>query len=235
MQKGQRINVYLAQKGYASRRGADVLVQNGEVTVNGKKALVGQLVRDTDTVTVRGKKPLSAYTYLAYHKPAGIVTNAPAPGEKDIAQSLDLDPYDNIQPVGRLDKDSSGLILLTNDTRIVGPLLSPAIPHEKEYKVSVQEVLRKDFEERMQKGVRIGSYTTKPCTVSVKGRSTFLIVLTEGKNRQIRRMCAALEYTVRSLVRVRIMHITLGNLPSNHARELTKQERTQLLEALGVT
>jgi 23S rRNA pseudouridine2604 synthase len=233
MEKTYRINQYLAQKGYATRRGADALIAAGKVRVNGRIAIVGEKVTDKEEVTVQSKKPLKEYTYLAYHKPVGIVTNAPAPHEKDISMALHLDPSRNLQPIGRLDKDSSGLIILTNDTRIVGPLLTPHTGHEKEYLVTVQEPLKRDFEKQMSSGVCIGTYTTRPCAVAVRGRNQFSIVLTEGKNRQIRRMCAALGYTVTALVRVRIMHLTLGTLRPNQFRVIRDKELTELLSLVG--
>ncbi len=230
-----RINRYLAQKGYASRRGADLLIESRQVRINGRIAKIGDQVTEGDTVTVLGQAPLSSYTYLAYHKPVGIVTNAPAEGETDIATAARLDPHENLQPVGRLDKDSSGLILITNDTRIVGPLLSPQTRHEKEYRVTVQEPIRRDFEQRMESGVKLSDYRTKPCQVVVHDRHTFSIMLTEGKHRQIRRMCATLGYSVTGLLRVRIGHINLDDLQPGRYRALTPSEHTTLLETLGIS
>ncbi len=230
-----RINRYLAQRGYATRREADALIARGRVRVNGKRAIIGQHVSPDDVVEVDGKKALLSYTYLAYHKPIGVVTNSPALGEKDILASIALDGVKNVRPVGRLDKESSGLILLTNDTRIIEPLLSPRTKHEKEYRVTLNEVARPDFEKKMARGVQLSDYTTLPCKVTMQGARTFSIVLTEGKNRQIRRMVAALGYSVKRLVRTRIMHITLGELRPNIARPLTEKELATLLTALNVT
>jgi len=229
-----RINRYLALKGYATRRQADVLIEKGVVTINKRVAKIGDQVSDSDIVKVANKKPLSSYTYLAYHKPVGIVTNSPSSKQVDIMASSKIKRDRNIMPVGRLDKDSSGLILLTNDTRIIEPLLLPHKAHEKEYFVTVREVIKRDFESKITNGVKLSDYKTRPCKVKVHNRNTFSIVLTEGKNRQIRRMCAQLGYTVQALVRVRILHISLGDLKSNSYRELTKDERTTLLSALKV-
>jgi len=228
-----RLNQYLAQKGYASRRGADELIEKNKVRINGQIAEIGQKITKDDIVVVEGQTPLLEYTYLAYHKAKGIVTNSPEPDEEDILSTLNIDSGLNIQPVGRLDKDSSGLILLTNDTRIVEPLLSPKKAHEKEYRVEVNELIKRDFEKKIEKGVKLSDYITKPCTVKVHNRNTFSIVLTEGKNRQIRRMCAALGYSVKELSRVRILNIELGDLKKGAYREIDGQELEIFLEALG--
>lgn len=229
-----RINRYLAQQGYGTRRGVDELIQKGLVTVNGAPATVGMTVSAHDTVVVAGRKPLKKYTYLLYHKPVGVVTNAPTHGETDVARAASIKKSTNIQPVGRLDKDSNGLLILTNDTRIVAPLLSPQTHHEKEYRVTVQEVLRRDFEEKVVAGVALSDYRTKPAKVTVHDAHTFSIILTEGKNRQIRRMCAALHYTVTTLTRIRILHLTLGGLEPNEHRRMTEEEQRKLLESLGL-
>jgi len=227
-----RINKYLALKGFSTRRGADELISKGYVKVNGRTAKVGDKVSDTDTVEVAGKSPLSSYAYLAYNKPSGIVTNSPSALEKDILSSAQIDKTLNIHPVGRLDKESSGLIILTNDTRIVEPLLSPNKAHEREYYITINEIIKRDFEQKISAGVKLSDHRTKPCDVIVHNKNSFSITLTEGKNRQIRRMCAALGYSVKSLRRVRIMHIQLGNLKPNQYREIAGQELQDLLSIL---
>lgn len=227
-----RINKYLALKGFSSRRGADELIKSQKVKINGHIAHIGELVTEADTVEVTGKEALSTYTYLAYYKPIGVVSNSPTKDEIDVITSAKIDPSLNIQPIGRLDKDSSGLLILTNDTRIIEPMLSPKQKHEKEYLVTVNEVFKRDFEEKMARGVKLRKYTTKPSKVIVHGKNKFSIVLTEGKNRQIRRMCASLGYSVKSLKRVRIMNISLGKVKPNQYRKISGGELVKFLSSL---
>lgn len=229
-----RINKYLALKGIASRRGADELITRGYVKINRKIAKIGDKVTDLDIVEVIGKSPITSYTYLAYNKPTGVVTNSPSKDEKDIISSAKIDKKLNIQPVGRLDKESSGLIILTNDTRIVEPLLSPDRIHEKEYYVTTNEIIKRDFEQKISNGVKLSDYTTKPCKVIVHNKNSFSIILTEGKNRQIRRMCAALGYSIKNLKRIRIMNIELGTLKPNEYREIVGKELQDLLSILNL-
>ena len=222
-----RINKYLAHHGYASRREADRLIETGQVTINGKNAQLGDIVSDNDRVCVRGRSGLEQFTTLAFYKPRGIVTSSPQKNEVDILSSApDIASIQNIAPIGRLDKDSEGLILLSNDRSLFDFFMKPDSAIEKEYVVTVQEAIRRDFEASIQNGVTIetdhGPYITKPCTVTVKNKNTFSITITEGKNRQIRRMCAALDYTVKSLKRVRIGTITLGSLRPNQSRILER-------------
>ena len=229
-----RINKYLALKGFASRRGADELILKKHVKVNGHIAHIGELVTNTDSIEVKGKEPLSTYTYYAYNKPVGIVTNSPSPKEKDVLSSIQLNKTLNIQPVGRLDKESSGLLLLTNDTRVVAKLLTPKKNLEKEYRVVLNEPIKRDFESLITRGVRLQKYTTKPCAVTVHNKNTFSIILTEGKNRQIRRMCSALGYSVKELKRTRILHIQLGDLKPNKFRKIEGKELDELLTSLHI-
>jgi len=229
-----RINKYLAHKGYCTRRGADELIASGKVFLNGVPAVLGDKIEQHDAVEVRNALPQS-FVYLAYYKPRGIVTHGAQGNEKEIADLIRVrDPKLEVFPVGRLDKNSHGLILLTNDGRIVEPLLSPDRPHEKEYVVTVNERLRSDFADTMAAGVNIGGYTTKPCTVKRVSRNVFRITLTEGKNHQIKRMASALGYTVTDLKRVRIMNVTLRRLHPGTYRYIKGDTLTTLLQQLHV-
>jgi len=227
-----RINRYLALKGYATRRKADELIQHGRVFLNGSKAQLGDQVQKNDRVEVRGHTPNTKRVYLAYHKPENMVTHGPQGDEVDIISSLGRK---DVFPLGRLDKKSRGLILLTNDGRVTGPLLEPSAKHEKEYRVTVDKKISNHFLKWMQKGVSIEGYVTKPAEITKESDVIFHIVLTEGKTHQIRRMCAALGYVVRDLLRIRIMNIKLGTLKPNEARDLTDTERESLLRELGIS
>jgi 23S rRNA pseudouridine2604 synthase len=230
-----RINKYLAEQKIASRREADALIANKQVLINGVPATLGQQVTAKDTVTVSGKT--KDYVYLAYYKGRGIITHSPGSEETDIVMRLKQD-YNlrNITPVGRLDKDSEGLIILTNDGRITGPLLDPESGHEKTYEVTVDKPVTGMFLKLMSLGVNIEGYRTKPATVTAEKESQkrFQIILTEGKKHQIRRMCAALGYQVKSLKRLRIMNIELGTLKPNQYRKITGAELKRLLTDLGL-
>lgn len=203
-----RINKYLAFKKISTRRGADDLVKDRKVFINGKLALLGSKVNEEDVVEVRGAKQ-KEYLYFAYNKPAGIETGSP---KKDLF------------PLGRLDKNSHGLLILTNDGRITDQLLNPKYFHEKEYVVKTKEKLRSSFKEKMETGVNIEGYVTKKCKVKIIDDHTFKVVLTEGKKHQIRRMCSALFQEVADLKRERIMNIKLGNLKPNATREIKGEE-----------
>jgi 23S rRNA pseudouridine2604 synthase len=231
-----RINKYLADIGVASRREADVLIDKGIVLVNGKKAVTGQKITATDVVTLTGTtKPKQ---YIAYYKGRGTITHSPTEKEIDIVTRLKKDyGIVGLTPVGRLDKDSEGLIILSNDGRITGPLLSPDNNHEKEYSVTVDKAVTKAFATLMNIGVDIEGYKTKPATVipSTKNPKRFNLIITEGKKHQIRRMCAALGYQVESLKRVRIMHIELKNLKPNQYRKISGAELDSFLQALQIT
>lgn len=230
-----RINKYLADQKIASRREADVLIDAKKVLINGKKAVLGQLVYEGDKVEIVGET--KKYVYLAYYKGRGVITHSPAEGEIDIATRLKKDySLTNVSPVGRLDKDSEGLIILTNDGRIIGPLLDPAANHEKEYEVTVDKAVTGMFTKLMALGVDIEGYRTKPAAIaaSTRNQKRFNLTLTEGKKHQIRRMCAALGYQIQSLKRVRIMNIELGTLKPNQYRKIAGAELKQLLKELGV-
>lgn len=230
-----RINKYLAHTGVASRREADDLVAKKKVLINGAPAEMGQQVNEGDEVEVVGKtKPKS---YYAYYKGRGIITHSPAPGETDIATRLAEDyGVTHVAPIGRLDKDSEGLMLLTNDGRITGPLLDPESGHEKEYDVAVDKPISGMFQRAMQNGVDIEGYRTKPAKLvpHPKNAKRFSLTITEGKKHQIRRMCAALGYQVQDLKRVRICNIELGKLKPNQYRKLTGPELSELLTELGL-
>ena len=226
-----RINRYLALKNYASRREADLLIQNGRVTINGKPAKLGDRVKKNDVVAVDTAKNEKELVYLAYHKPAGIITHSPKSFETGIQEILKFRMH--IYPIGRLDKDSRGLIILTNDGRITGKLLNPEERREKEYRVLVDKKLDADFPLRMMRGVKLDDgYMTKQCHVVIVGERSFSIILTEGKKRQIRRMCEALGYRVTDLLRTRIMNIRLGDLKPGHYTELKGAELKDFLKSI---
>lgn len=224
-----RINKYLAKEGVATRRGADELIIQGKVLVNGRVAVLGDKVTRDDKVELRGKTP-KTYLYFAYHKPVGVITHSPQLGEKDIKQSVPMDVF----PVGRLDKDSSGLIILTNDGRVTDRLLNPAFDHDKEYAVRTAEPLRESFKKTMEAGVDIEGYTTKRCSVRKTGECSFIITLTEGKKHQIRRMVAALHNTVVELERTRILNIKLGDLRPGAWRPIEGEELKTFLVKIGM-
>lgn len=229
-----RINKYLALRGFSTRRGADELIEKKRVTINGRLAELGDKVKENDVVEVKkSKKPPVPYLYVAYHKPRGVITHSPQDEEKDIATLIDEHPnLKGVFPVGRLDKDSSGLILLTNDGRVTDRLLNPKFAHEKEYLVTTLESLRPSFKDHMEHGVAIEGYRTKPTTVRILGENKFVITLTEGKKHQIRRMVVAMHNEVKTLVRTRIMNITLGRLPRGAFRFIEGKERADFLKAL---
>ena len=230
-----RINKYLAHKGYATRKKADEIIVAGKVLINGTPAVLGDKVLENDEVRVLFRTPRAQYTYLAYYKPRNVVTHGAQGNEKEIADLLHArDPKLDVFPVGRLDKNSHGLIILTNDGRIVEPLLSPTRTHEKEYVVQTNERLRGDFVELMQAGVDIGDYVTKRCAVEKMDRTTFRIILTEGKNHQIKRMADALGYTVTDLKRVRVMNVELRGLRPATYRHIRGKELEILLESLNL-
>lgn len=224
-----RINKYLASKGYSTRRGGDELVLKKRVSINGKTAKLGDTVNEHDVVEVRKGKE-KTFRYVAYHKPVGVITHSPQRGEKDIKGSV---PVRGVFPVGRLDKQSSGLIILTDDGRITDRLLNPKFEHEKEYIVTTTRELSPSFKRKMEAGVNIEGYVTKKCTVAIVGESTFTIVLTEGKKHQIRRMCSALHREVKSLKRTRIMNIKLGNLQPGAVRAIEGKELETFFKELG--
>ena len=227
-----RINKYLSESGFCSRREADRLIEQGRVLINGEHAQIGSKIRETDVVTVDGKgiKNNAKMVYLAFNKPIGIVSTT---DQKIKNNLIDFINYpQRIFHIGRLDKDSEGLILLTNDGDIVNEILRAENNHEKEYIVEVDRRVLPDFIEDMSKGVPILKTVTKPCIVEKVSEKSFRIILTEGMNRQIRRMCETFGYTVLSLKRVRIMHIPL-DIPSGHFRPLSNNEKDLLFKMIG--
>lgn len=230
-----RINKYLAHTGVASRRESDTLIEQKKVKINGKIATTGQQVEETDKVEVIGDT--KSKSYLAYYKGRGIITHSPTENETDIATRLAKDyGITHVSPVGRLDKDSEGLIILSNDGRITGPLLDPEANHEKEYEILVDKRISGMFLRAMAAGVDIEGYRTKPATVTAnpKNDKRFNIAITEGKKHQIRRMCAALGYQIQSLKRVRVMNIELDKLKPNQYRKIQGPELKAFLKELGL-
>jgi len=230
-----RINKRMAELGLCSRREADALIADGKVLVDGKPATMGQQVTDEATVTIKGTT--RDRQYLAYYKGRGVITHSPAEHETDIAMRLKRDyGITDLYPVGRLDKDSEGLMIITNDGRVTGPLLDPDGDSAKEYEVTVDKPTNGWFAKHMENGVKIEGYTTKPAnvTLNTKNKLRFTLTLTEGKKHQIRRMCAALGYQVQSLKRTRINNVTLGNLKPNQYRKITGDERKAFLQYLHI-
>lgn len=231
--KETRINKYLSEAGYCSRRKADVLIEEGRVTINGKVPPMGEKIKEGDEVHVDGQlisRPNEEFVYLALNKPIGIVCTTDTNVESD--NIIDFMRYPKrIFPIGRLDKPSEGLILMTNDGDIVNKILRARNNHEKEYIVTVNRPVTSDFIQRMGNGIPILDTVTKKCFVEQINSNSFRIILTQGLNRQIRRMCDYLEYRVVKLKRVRIMNIEL-DLPTGQYRELTKQEMDELNELL---
>ena len=227
-----RLNKYLSEAGVCSRREADRLIESGRVSVDGKIALVGTKVVPGQEVRV-GKKLVSKQdemVVLAVNKPRGIVCTEEKRERKSIVRFLNYPT--RITYVGRLDKDSTGLLLMTNNGDIINKMMRAGNRHEKEYKVSVDKKITPEFLEEMSSGVAILDTVTRPCRVTQVGPYTFRIILTQGLNRQIRRMCEALGYEVKELKRTRIMNIELGNLKEGEYRELTDQELDELYELI---
>ncbi|MCC6323752.1 rRNA pseudouridine synthase [Candidatus Nomurabacteria bacterium] len=225
-----RINKYLAQNNYSTRLGADELIKKGKVFINGHKAVLGDKVYEGDEVVVDEKGTKKSYVYYAYNKAKGIVTSAPQKGEKDIMMVTKF-PI-QVFPIGRLDKDSTGLLIITNDGRVTDRLLSPKYVHEKEYVVKLANPFTDLFLEKMQSGVRFDGFVSRKCKAWRKTADTFHIILTEGKKRQIRRMCEALHQDVKELKRVRVMNIQIGALKPGEYREIKGQELKDFLSVL---
>lgn len=225
-----RINKYLAHQGIATRRAADDLITKKKVLINGRVAVLGDKVNETDKVDLVGTIPTDQNLYYAYNKPVGVITHSPQLGEKDIKGIVPM----NVFPIGRLDKDSSGLIILTNDGRVTDRLLNPEYDHDKEYQVRMSENLREGFKKAMEGGVNIEGYMTAPCKIRKTGPKSFNITLTEGKKHQIRRMVAALHNQVVSLERVRILNIRLEDLKPGAWRPIQGDELATFLSQIGM-
>lgn len=229
---GKRLNKYIAGSGYCSRREADRLIQEGRVRLDGRVGVLGDRVQPGMAVTVDGK-PLSGEgekVYLLLNKPRGIVCTADPREPMNVVDYLGYPS--RVFPVGRLDKDSEGLLLLTSDGGIVNRVLRAAGGHEKEYEVQIDRPVTPEFVRRMSEGVPILDTVTLPCRVRRTGERSFNIVLVQGLNRQIRRMCEALGVNVTHLRRIRIMNLRLGRLQPGQWRTLTQAELSELMERL---
>ena len=227
-----RLNKYLSEAGVCSRREADRLIETGRVTVDGQRAQTGMRIVLGQVVKV-GNKVVSKQDemiVLAVNKPRGIVCTEERRERDSIVRFLNY-PV-RVTYIGRLDKDSHGLLLMTNNGDIINKMMRAANKHEKEYKVTVDKEITEDFLKKMASGVPILDTVTRPCTVKKIGKYTFSIILTQGLNRQIRRMCEALGYEVKDLLRVRVMNITLDGLKDGQYRKLTDQELNELYDQL---
>ena len=223
-----RLNKFISETGFCSRREADKLIESGRVTVDGIKAVMGTKVKEDANVKVDGKsiKKVEELVYIVLNKPVGITCTTEKKVRGNIVDFVNHEK--RIFPIGRLDKDSQGLILLTNDGDIVNKILRAGNNHEKEYIVTVDKPIDNKFINDMSNGVRILGTITKKCIVKKINERTFKIILTQGMNRQIRRMCETLGYNVVKLNRIRIMNIKLGNLKMGSWRDLTDNELKQL-------
>ena len=229
-----RINKYLSDCGVCSRREADRMIAEGRVTVEGVKAETGMKVTPESQILVDGKpiKKPSAPVLIAVYKPPGVVTTTAEDEPNNIVTYVGWP--ERIYPIGRLDKDSEGLILMTNQGDLAESIAHARGRHEKEYLVTVDKAVDREFVEKMASGVRILNTTTRPCKVEKVSRYRFRIVLTQGLNRQIRRMCEALGYKVTELIRVRVMNISLNGLEIGHWRRIEGEEYRELLRELGM-
>ena len=228
--EGIRLNKYIASSGLCSRREADTLIESGKVTINGIVAVQGTKVNDGDIVEVTGRRitPDDDMIYIAFNKPLGITCTTDRRDPSNIIDYIGMD--ERIFPVGRLDKNSSGLILLTNDGSIVNKLLRAENGHEKEYLVTVNRPYDNKFIKTMESGVPVLGQLTLPCKLKPVNDKTFKIILHQGLNRQIRRMCEYLGYKVTKLKRIRFMNIMLGDLETGKWRNLTSEEKKELLK-----
>jgi 23S rRNA pseudouridine2604 synthase len=228
-----RINKFFTEQGACSRREADRLIEEGRVTINGRVAVLGDRVAPGDRITRDGAVVPwgNPPVYIKFHKPIGITTTSEPHVPGNIIAFIGYP--ERIFPIGRLDKDSSGLILLTNDGNIVNRILRAEHRHEKEYVVEVDRPYDADFVSRMSRGVVVLDVRTRPCVVRRAGPRVFRIILTEGRNRQIRRMCQALGYRVVALHRTRVVNVTIDGLGPGEWRELSEPEREALFTALG--
>ncbi len=228
-----RINRYISESGYCSRREADKYIEQGAVTIDGKTAEVGSQVTTGQVVKIFGEVITNKVksVIIAYNKPVGIVSTTD-PDERDNIIAA-IGHEERIFPIGRLDKDSQGLILLTNEGDIVNKILRANNSHDKEYLVTVNKAITPDFVQRMQNGIPILGVVTRKCEIVPKGQNSFTIVLRQGLNRQIRRMCEYLGYKVTKLQRIRIMHIHLGDLKIGQYRNLTPHESELLYKKIA--
>lgn len=233
----ERLNKYLAACGVCSRRDADKLIEEGRVTVNGKAAAIGSMVSDSDTIAVNGKTigGKNKKVVLAYYKQVGVTcTQRDKYAEKKISDQLKY-PV-RLTYAGRLDKDSEGLIIMTNDGMLIDAMMRGANRHEKEYVVKVAKEISQEFLESMARGVRLEELdiTTRPCDIKKLGKYTFDIILTQGVNRQIRRMSKTLGYEVKEIKRTRVMNVEIASLKPGEYRRLQGEELQQLYETCGM-
>jgi 23S rRNA pseudouridine2604 synthase/16S rRNA pseudouridine516 synthase len=232
----KRLNKYISDSGFCSRREADKLIEQKRVTINGKQPELGTKVTPSDTVFVDGKRinasaeNKSDRIYIAYHKPIGITCTTERHVKGNIIDAIGH--KQRIFPIGRLDKPSEGLIFLTSDGDIVNKILRAENAHDKEYVVTVDKPLSERFVDRMSRGVPILDTVTKPCQVTIQSRFVFKIILTQGLNRQIRRMCEYLGYDVKKLKRTRIMNVKLAGLKPGQWRDLTRDEMAEINAAV---
>lgn len=228
-----RINKFISETGFCSRREADKLVEQGRVSLNGRKAVLGDKAASGDDVRVDGKplKVKKAGVYIAFNKPVGITCTTERHVKGNIIDYIRH--KERIFPIGRLDKPSEGLIFLTSDGDIVNKILRAGNNHEKEYVVTVNKPITTDFIQKMASGVPVLGVITKKCFVRKESIFVFTIILTQGLNRQIRRMCEYLGYEVTRLKRVRIMNVTLDNLPTGKWRNLTAAEMEEINKAIA--
>ena len=218
------LNKYISETGFCSRREADNYIDQGRVTINGNATIKGNRVNVGDVVEIDGEpiKKKDKIVYIAFNKPPGITCTTDLKDKTNIISFINY--KSRIFPIGRLDKPSEGLIFLTNDGDIVNKILRAGNNHEKEYIVTVDKPITADFIYKMANGIKISGTITKKCFVKQEGKNRFRIILTQGLNRQIRRMCTELGYRVITLKRVRIMHLTLNNLPMGKWRYFTAEE-----------
>lgn len=230
-----RINKYLALQGIATRRSADELIEKGVVSINGVRAQVGDKVHETDVVKVRENTKKHPYVYIAFHKPKGMDTHKEVTGAPNVPDSLPADIKRlGLFPIGRLDKESHGLLLLTNDGRVTDRLLNPKYGREKVYDVHTKQPLRSSAKEKLEAGVNIEGYQTKPAKVQILGSHRLRITITEGKSHQVRRMMVALFNEVKDLKRESIMNIRLGSTKRGEYRVVEGKELETFLTDLGL-
>ena len=229
-----RINKYLSEAGVCSRRGADRLIEEGRVSVNGTLAFLGSVVKNSDEVRLDGElvSKKTDKILIAFNKPRGIVCTTADPKSKDVNIIEYINYPERIFPVGRLDKDSEGLILLSTDGDLSNKIMKARNFHEKEYEVEVDKPFDDEFLKKMSEGVPVLDTITRKCTLKRTGKTSFNIVLTQGLNRQIRRMCEYFGYKVVRLKRIRIMNIKLGDLKSGTYRNITDKEYEELIKGL---